>query len=66
MQVSMVDVREVGMLVRHDSVLVPVLMRLATVPLEVMRMLMMFVVHMAVRVCQRLMSVLVFVAFGQV
>ena len=65
-QVPMVDVREVGMLVRHGGVLVPVLVRLVAVPLEFMRMLMMRVVHMAVCVCLRLMPVLVFVALGQV
>ena len=62
----MVDVREMGVLVRHGRVLVPVLMRLAAVPLEFMHMLMVLVVHMAVRVGQRLMTVLVFVALGQV
>lgn len=66
MQVSMVDVREMGVLVRHGAVLVPVRVWLATVPLEFMRMLMMLVVYMTVRMRQRLMPVLVFMALAQV
>ena len=62
----MVDVRIVRVDVRQRHVTVGMRMRLAAVPREVVGVLVMIVVHMAVRVQQLFVRMLVFVTFGQV
>ena len=62
----MVDVREVGVLVRHHSVCVPMRVRLGALPFEVVLMLVVAVMRMAMGVCQRLMQMFVIMLLGQV
>ena len=62
----MMNVREVGVLVRHHSVRMPMRVRLGALPFKVVRMLVMAVMRMAMGVCQRLVQVLVIMLFSQV
>lgn len=64
--VPMVDVREVGVLVRHCLVNVAVRVRLFRVNAWRVRVLVMLVVRVLVSVFERLVSVQMFVAFGEV
>ncbi|MHB8447290.1 MAG: hypothetical protein ACYC9P_05135 [Rudaea sp.] len=66
MFVLVVDVGKVGVGVHQRLVGVRMRMRLAAVPFEVVRVLVMRVVHMGMRVCDRLMHVQVLVTLGQV
>lgn len=66
MPVLVMDVRIMGMAVGQWRVGVLVGMRFAPVPFEIVRVLVVFIVHVAVGVGDRLMGVQVFVPFGQV
>lgn len=63
--VLVVDVRIMQVTVGQRRVGVLVSVRFAPVPIEIVRMLVMFIVHMAVRVGDRLVGVQVLVTFGQ-
>ena len=66
MCVPVVNVRKVRVAVTHYRVLMGMIVRLRTVPREVVRMLVMIVVHMVVVVIHWLMQMFVSVTFGQV
>lgn len=62
----MVHVRHVGMLVRQSFVPVPMCVGFAGRIINRVRVMMMLIVHMLVRVCHRLMNMLVLMIFRQV
>lgn len=64
--VLMMDVRKVWMAVRQRLMGMRVRMGLATVPVEIVLMLVMRIVYVAMGVCDHFVSVQVLVAFGQV
>jgi len=66
MRMLMVDVRIMWLTVRDRFVGVRVRMRLVAIPFEIVRMLVMRIVHMAMRVGYRVMGVQVLVVLGQV
>ena len=63
MGVSVMNVRKVGMLVRHRRVAMEVRMGLAIIPFEIMLMLMMLIMSMCVFVFEWLMHMVVFMRF---
>jgi hypothetical protein len=63
MTVSVMNVREMGMLVRHRRVTMKVRMRLAIIPVEIMLMLMMLIMAMRVFMFDWLMHMIVFMRF---
>ena len=65
-RVSVVDVREVGVLVAHCRMGVPVRVWRLAVPGEVVPVLVLRIMRMVVRMGQRLMRVLVVMILGQV
>ena len=65
MRVPVMDIRIMRMSVRQWLVPVPVHMRLLSVPPGIVRMLMMFVMHMQVLMLDGLMRVLVFMMLAQ-
>ena len=64
--VSMMNVREVGVLVGHHSVRMPMRVRLGALPFEVVLMLVVAVMRMVMRMGQRLMQMFVIMLLGQV
>ena len=66
MCVSVVNIRKMRMLVRHGDMTMPVLMRLVIVPIEIVKMLMVFVVDMPMTVFHWLMHVSVLMMLRQV
>lgn len=66
MSVPVVNIREMRMLVDDDGVLVPMIMGIATIPLERVLMLMVRIMHVRMAVLERLMHVFVLMMLGQV
>ena len=65
MPVSMMDVREMNVLVNHHFVPVWMGMRLATIPHEIVCMLMMYIMAVSVSMVDGVVSVLMFVLLGE-
>ena len=63
MGVSVMNVRKMGMLVRHRCVAMEVRMGFAIIPFEIMLMLMMLIMSMCVFVFEWLMHMVVFMCF---
>ena len=66
MPVTMVDIRVMYVGVRQRRMTVGMRMRLAAIPREIVGVLVMIIVHMAMRVQQLFVRMLVFVTFRQV
>ena len=66
MRMSMMNVREMRMSMGDRQMAVPVLVRLAPIPIRTVLMLVVLVVHVAMAVFPRLMGMPVLVALGQV
>ena len=65
MSVLMMDVREMRMPVLEWFMLMEMHMRLAAIPVEIMRMLMMLVMRVRMFMCHRFMRVLMLMVFCQ-
>ncbi len=66
MRMSMVNIREMRVFVCYGDMSMPMVMRLVAVPVEIVRVLMMFVMNMAMTVFHRLVHVFVFMMLRQV
>ena len=66
MSVSVVNIREMRMLVRDGDMTMPMIMRLVIVPVEIVRVLVVFVMDVPMSVLHRLMHVPVLMTLRQV
>ena len=66
MSVAVVNIREMRVFVHHSRMTMPMVMRLAIVPVEIVRVLVVFVMDVLMTVLHRLMHVFVLMVLRQV